>query len=73
MQSAGSKHRSEIYSKVEQADTYNQAEKVIKDWNRFGDDPGDDPKAEGNANPGTHGHPVSFVHPVSASEDADVK
>lgn len=53
--------------------TYDQAKKIVENRNCFGDDPGDDPKNEGNGNPGASGDPISLMHPVCASKDTDVE
>ena len=45
----------------------------MEDRDGFSNDPRDDQKAEGNADPGAHRYPASFVHPICASKDADVE
>lgn len=52
--------------------TYDQTQEVAEDGNRGCDDPGENPHAEGNSDPGADGDPVALVHAVCAAEDADV-
>lgn len=52
--------------------THHQAQKVVKHRNSHGNDPCDDPEAEGNANPGANGDEVLFMHMICASKDTDV-